>query len=703
MTIGAPNAGEYRDCAERVAREVLGEPNCQLSNGKGLRWGSHGSMSLNVERGIFFDHERNEGGGVRWLVRRQLALDEKAIDEWLGARGYIKPRPNGDGQRKIVATYDYADETGAVLFQVVRFEPKEFRQRQPNGIWSVKGVRQVPYRLSAILEAIANDCPVVITEGEKDVDNLARWNVPATCNAGGAGKWRDEVNEHFRGADVVLIPDNDDAGYHHVHAVGAALIGVAKRIRVLMLPGLPVKGDVSDWIAAGGTVEQFWELIETAPDWVAHAAVADFDDSDQDAKKAKAIADEQRLVDELARLNQTDYDRRRTEAADELGIRRSTLDNAREARRAEIEAQRGPPPLFGHWVVEPSEESVDGEVLLLAIMQRIHRHIVLGNDQAITVALWILMAWVHHEAAVHSPILLATSAEANSGKTTLINLVGFLVPRGLTAGGISEAALFRSIERYEPVIIVDEADTLLIDNEPLRAVINSGWTRGSGVLRCIDDSNTPHLFPTFCPKAIGMKGRRLPDTTLSRCITIELKRKKRCEGVQRFKHIDDAGLGELRRQAMRWSMDHVEALKTAEPEIPPGFENRLEDNWRLLFAIADMVGAEWPKKARQAAMTVAKMLDAGEMSSGAMALSDIKAIFAERCKDQISSADLIATLAGMHERPWPEWRGGKPITQNALARLLRPYGIATGTIREGAATPKGYQLAHFQDAFERYL
>jgi putative DNA primase/helicase len=242
MTIGAPNAGEYRDCAERVAREVLGEPNCQLSNGKGLRWGSHGSMSLNVERGIFFDHERNEGGGVRWLVRRQLALDEKAIDEWLGARGYIKPRPNGDGQRKIVATYDYADETGAVLFQVVRFEPQEFRQRQPNGIWSVKGVRQVPYRLSAILEAIANECPVVITEGEKDVDNLARWNVPATCNAGGAGKWRDEVNEHFRGADVVLIPDNDDAGYHHVHAVGAALIGVAKRIRILMLPGLPVKG-----------------------------------------------------------------------------------------------------------------------------------------------------------------------------------------------------------------------------------------------------------------------------------------------------------------------------------------------------------------------------------------------------------------------------------------------------------------------------
>jgi hypothetical protein len=106
-------------------------------------------------------------------------------------------------------------------------------------------------------------------------------------------------------------------------------------------------------------------------------------------------------------------------------------------------------------------------------------------DEAITVALWILMAWVHQEAAIHSPILLATSAEANSGKTTLLNLVGFIVPRGMSCVGTSEASLFRSVEMWTPAIIVDEADTILIDNEPLRAVVKSGYTRGSGVPRCI--------------------------------------------------------------------------------------------------------------------------------------------------------------------------------------------------------------------------
>jgi len=200
-----------------------------------------------------------------------------------------------------------------------------------------------------------------------------------------------------------------------------------------------------------------------------------------------------------------------------------------------------------------------------------------------------------------------------------------------------------------------------------------------------------------------MKGRRLPDTTLSRCIIIELKRKKPSESAERFRHIDDADLGKLRRQARRWTMDHIEALKTAEPDIPPGFDNRLEDNWRLLFAIADLAGGEWPEKARQTAITVAKVLDPGDMSIGAKVLADIKAIFAERGKDRIASAELAAALGAMEERPWPEWKGGKPITQSGLAKLLKPFGIITTNIRLGDATPKGYQLAHFQDAFERYL
>src|SRR5262249_6046628 len=125
-----------------------------------------------------------------------------------------------------------------------------------------------------------------------------------------------------------------------------------------------------------------------------------------------------------------------------------------------------------------------------------------------------------------------------------------LAPRALVCVEISEAVLFRGIELWRPTLIVDEADVILVRNEPLRAVINSGRTRGASVPRCIGDEKVPHAFPTFCPQAIGMKGRKLPDTTLSRCIIIELKRKRANEKVEYFRCIDDPGLEELRRQAM---------------------------------------------------------------------------------------------------------------------------------------------------------
>jgi putative DNA primase/helicase len=361
-------------------------------------------------------------------------------------------------------------------------------------------------------------------------------------------------------------------------------------------------------------------------------------------------------------------------------------------------------PLHGHWVVEPWEAEVGGDALLHDIIARFRRHVVFERYQSIAVALWTLMAWVHEEAATHSPILLATSAEANSGKTTLINLVGFLVPRGLSSVGIPEAALFRSIELWQPTVIVDEADTALVDNEPLRAVINSGWTRGTGAVRCVGEDHVPHLFPTFAPKALGMKGRRLPDTTMSRCIIIDLKRKRPGERADHFKHIDDDGLAELWRKALRWANDHGATLKVAaEPDMPAGFDNRLGDNWWLLFQIAERAGGDWPVRARDAAAALSGKT-AQDESVGVKLLGDIRAIFAERDTDRLSSADLVAALAALEDRPWVEWKGGKPLTPNGLARLLTNFHISSGNIRTGpTTTPKGYQLAHFTEAFERYL
>ena len=158
--------------------------------------------------------------------------------------------------------------------------------------------------------------------------------MPATCCAGGAKKWRAEHSEYLRGADIVLVPDNDDAGWEHINQVGAALNGIAARIRVLALPDLPPKGDV-DRLARGWRHTRAARRLGRAGAGLAAAAGS----ADRQRDKAKAAADEQKLIDELARLNAVDYDRRRNEAADQMGIRRGTLDDA--GRRAPRRAGRG--------------------------------------------------------------------------------------------------------------------------------------------------------------------------------------------------------------------------------------------------------------------------------------------------------------------------------------------------------------------------
>jgi len=161
------------------------------------------------------------------------------------------------------------------VFQVVRFEPKDFRQRRPKSgggwDWSVKGVRVVPYRLPELLAEPTR--PVVVTEGEKDSDNLARIGVVATCNAGGAGKWTAEHSAFLRGRRVIVLADNDEAGRNHAQQVAQSLHGIAESVRIVELPGLPTKGDPSDWIAAGGTKEQLKRLAEAVPVWTPAAVV----------------------------------------------------------------------------------------------------------------------------------------------------------------------------------------------------------------------------------------------------------------------------------------------------------------------------------------------------------------------------------------------------------------------------------------------
>ncbi len=183
--------------------------------------------------------------------------------------------PTAAAPRRIVATYDYRDEQGQRLFQALRYEPKDFSQRRPDGrdgwIYNLEGVRRVLYRLPELLAA-ERDAVVYLVEGEKDVDRLRSLGLVVTCNPQGAGKWRAEYADSLRERHVVILPDNDDAGQRHAQQVATALSGAAASIAVLDLPGLPSKGDASDWLNAGGNVAQLERLAAEAPAWEPPAA-----------------------------------------------------------------------------------------------------------------------------------------------------------------------------------------------------------------------------------------------------------------------------------------------------------------------------------------------------------------------------------------------------------------------------------------------
>jgi len=251
-------------------------------------------------------------------------------------------------------------------------------------------------------------------------------------------------------------------------------------------------------------------------------------------------------------------------------------------------------------------------------------------------------------------------------------------------------------------LLIDEADTFLPENEELRGILNSGHRQGGAVIRTVGEDFEPRSFSTYSACAIALIGR-LPATLADRSVPIELRRRRADETIEAFRFDRTAHLDQLGRKVARWALDNAVRIRSADPAMPNGVVNRAADNWRPLLAIADAAGGGWPARARQAVQRTGASATGDEQSVRVLLLSDIRAIFAERDLDRLSSAELVAALVAIEGRPWAEWKAGKPITANGLARLLTPFRITPGTIRTSSGTPKGYQRAQFEDAFARYL
>jgi putative DNA primase/helicase len=666
-------------------------------------------FSINTAKRVFNCRQCNVGGDVIALVMHLDGVDFKTAVSTLTGEPDGASKVNGRAQdRETVIEYGYTDESGTALFVVERRQSgkgKTIKQKRPDPdrpgewLWKVGDVRIVPYKLPELIEAIAAERPIFIPEGENKVELLASWNIAATCNSGGAGKWKPEHAAFLRGADVVLLPDNDDAGWKHINVVAESLKGIARRVRVLVLPHARAKDDIVDWSNNGGTREQLDALVNDAPEWKPPT------DDDIGKRKEDAKAKEDELINALAQMEPggIDYLRRRNEAASDLEITRNELDQVVRRRREDAEVA----PLYGHWIVEPADEPADGDSLLRDLIRRFKRHVVMLDDYALTIALFIMMGAVHDDVATHSPILNINSAEPESGKSTTLGLVALLLPKCISSVEASEAAIYRAIKRWQPSFCFDEFDSILADDDKvaLRSIINSGHVRGSGVLRCIGDDKVPELFPTFAPKVIGMVGRKLPAATLSRCIFIELRRRKKDEQVEKFKHADDAELADLRRRLRRWGIDNEGALRDARPTMSDELQNRRRDNWSLLLAIADLCSGveDFGDKARAAALKIEGKADS--RTDGVLILADCRELFdAEPRPHCMSSLDIVTMLCADPEKPWATYSRGKPLTQNRLAKMLGAYGITSQTVAPpGQKDAKGYYRHQFEEAWSCYL
>jgi len=424
----------------------------------------------------------------------------------------------------------------------------------------------------------------------------------------------------------------------------------------------------------------------------------------EDIKPAgeQAQVDMQATIKRLAALSPLEYDRIRKDEAKILGCRAETLDAEVYKGRPAKADEKGMDSMFP--AVEPWPDPINGAVLLDEIYETIRRFIICDKETARAIALWIVFTWFIDVVQI-SPIAIITAPEKRCGKSLLLILISLLVRRALVASNISPAAIFRVVEGYCPTLLIDEADTFLRDNEEARGILNSGHTRQAAyVIRNVGDNHEPKKFSTWSAKVISGIGA-LADTLMDRGVIFELRRKLPDEKVERLRHADKSVFKRLESMLARYALDASAEIERARPVLPDKLNDRAQDNWEPLLAVADHAGGAWPKVAREAALILSGVEQEATSLSTEL-LADIRDIFAGKYKsyDRISTADLLQELNADDMKPWATYgKGDKPMTARQLAKMLEDYGIKSDVIRIGRGTPRGFHTAWFDDAFVRYL
>lgn len=662
------------------------------------------------------DPQRRERTSSQQLQsQRQPSPNDRKPD----SRGTLGP---------IVATYDYTDTDGTLLYQVVRYAPKDFRQRRPNGkggwISNLDGVGRVLYRLPELLAADP-DKTVFICEGEKDADKLAARGLVATTNSGGAGKWN-QIKDltALEGRQVVILPDNDpgEQGLRHAEQVATSLQRIAASVKRLKLPGLPDDGgDVSDWIDLGGTAGNLLELAAGAPEWTPSLIPTESSDESTPSREwlenlLQSATDDPGVLlesDSVARLRvlpPADRVRFRAEVSKrKIKIQLSLLDREVWGTSSRDDEGTAQGRAIDWPEIEPWPAEVDGAELLANLSSLVSRYIHLPSTSADAVALWVIHTHLHPRLEI-STFLNLTSATKRCGKSLLLEILAELVYRPLPLSGrITSAALFRTIELHAPTLLLDEADTFFGKDDELRGVVNGSQRRElAHILRCVGEEHEPRRFVTWCPKAIAGIGK-LPDTVIDRSLVLNLERRlASAEPLPRWRDRDRGAIEELQRQLLRWVADNVEAILAARATVtyPSGLHDRARDAWEALLAIAEVAGGKWIGQGGRAwaACEALRSDESDETGVREQLLADLRVVFEEAGNPEaLPTQKILKALHQLESRPWSEWgRSNQPLTARGLSSLLTPFKVKSRNQRSGGKQSKGYRRQDLEPVWERY-
>jgi putative DNA primase/helicase len=300
------------------------------------------------------------------------------------------------------------------------------------------------------------------------------------------------------------------------------------------------------------------------------------------------------VISRLASMKLLEYERIRVEVAERLGCRPGVLDALVKAARQQDDTSGSLP--FPE--VEPCPGPVDPVLLLNELSAVIRRFIVMDEEQADAAALWVALTWFIDVVEV-APLAIINAPEKSCGKSLLLDVMGRLSARPLPVSNATVAGLFRSVELWRPTLLIDEADTFIRENDELKGLINAGHTRANAfVLRVVGDAHEPKVFKVWGAKALAgiAMEKHLPDSTVSRAVVLNLRRKLPHETVLRLRHAEAGLFDGLAAKLARFADDHAQHVRRARPALPEALSDRAQDNWEPLLAIAGCAGPDWVRR-----------------------------------------------------------------------------------------------------------